>query len=264
VAALETDARQVRDQLREIMNRYPPELGRILRMDPTLLRDQAYLSRYPAVAAFLSTHPEIPNNPDFYLAFVRDFGDYTMPTDARTSAISMWRNLIEGISIFTVVVFIGGLFAWLVRTGLDHRRWLRVTRVQTEVHNKLLDRFASTGELLSYVQTPAGRRFLEAAPIPLDGPGPKPANQTAPISRILWSVQAGVVMVVGGIGFQFVSGRIIEEVAEGLWMIGVLGIAFGIGFILSGAISYLLSRRLGLLEPAPVAPLTGRGDTTAV
>jgi hypothetical protein len=263
VAALESDARAVREQLRELMNRYPPELGRVLRMDSTLLRDANYLARYPAVAAFLSAHPEIAHNPDFYLAFVRDSSyDYTMPVDARSSAVNMWRNVLEWISVFVMMVFFGSLFAWLVKTGLDHRRWLRVSRVQTEVHNKLLDRFAGTGDLLAYVQTPAGRQFLEAAPIPLDAPGGKVAPP-APISRILWSVQAGVVMVVGGVGFQFVSGRIIEEVAEGLWMIGVLATAFGVGFILSGAISYLVSRRLGLIDTPPV-PLGGRSDTTAV
>jgi hypothetical protein len=260
---IDADARQVRERLREIMNRYPPELGRVLRSDPTLLRDPQYLSRYPALASYLNVHPEIAHNPQFYLAFVQNWADYTMPEDARSSAINMWRNFIEAVSIFAVVVFIGGLFAWLVKTGLDHRRWLRASKVQTEVHNKLLDRFAGTGDLLAYVQTPAGRRFLEAAPIPLDA-GTGRSTQPAPINRILWSVQAGVVLVVGGIGFQFVSGRIIDEVAEGLWVIGVLAIAFGIGFVLSGALSYVMSRRLGLLDVTPEVPVAGRGDTTAV
>jgi hypothetical protein len=53
------------------------------------------------------------------------------------------------------------------------------------------------------------------------------------------------------------------EVAEGLWTIGVLATAFGLGFILAGAFSFVMSRRLGLLEP-PAAAGRERGDSTAV
>jgi hypothetical protein len=257
---VEADARETREQLRELLSRYPPDLGRILKMDPTMLQNQAYLAQYPGLAAFLAAHPAVVHNPGYFLEFVRQSYDYTEPADPKRQAIDMWRNVLDGVAVFTVMVFVGGLFAWLVRTVLDHRRWLRVSRVQTEVHNKLLDRFAGTGELLAYVQTPAGQKFLEAAPIPLD-PGSR--GIAAPLGRILWSVQVGVVLVIGGLGFQFVSGRVIQEVAEGLWMIGVLAVAFGLGFVLSGVVSYALSRRLGLLEPTTPLATPERGNTTS-
>ena len=249
--SLETDARQVREQWREILSRYPPEVGRILKMDPTMLSNQPYLAQYPAIQQFLAAHPEIARNPTFYLEFVRQSSDYTVPTDPQSRAIDMWSDILEGISVFAVVVFISGMVAWLIKTMLNHRRWLRTARVQTEVHNKLLDRFAGTNELLTYIQTPAGRRFLEAAPIPVEAANDRPVG--APLSRILWSVQAGIVLVVGGLGFQYVSGNVIPEVGQGLWTMGVLGTAFGIGFIIAGAFSYIMSRRLGLLDPP--APL---------
>lgn len=257
--ALETDARQVREQLREILNRYPPDVGRILKMDPTMLSNQPYLAQYPAVQQFLAAHPEIARNPAFYLEFVRQAFDYTRPTDPQSRAIDMWSDMVEGASVFAIVVFISAMIAWLVRTMLNHRRWLRTSRVQTEVHNKLLDRFAGTNELLAYIQTPAGRRFLEAAPIPIDAATDRPIS--APLNRILWAVQAGIILVVGGFGFQYVSGRVIEEVAQGMWTLGVLGTAFGLGFIGAGAFSYVMSRRLGLLEP-PSATVrdVDRGD----
>jgi hypothetical protein len=261
VIGLEVDARETRDQLQQVLQRYPPDLGRILKMDPTMLRDQDYLAKYPALVSFLSAHPEVVHNPSYYLEFVHLSSDYTRPVDARSRAVDLFRNTLEAVSVFVVMVFVAGTLAWLVKTALDHRRWLRVSRVQTEVHNKLLDRFASTGEMLAYVQSPAGRRFLEAAPIGLD---PSSRGVQAPLGRILWSVQAGVVLLVGGIGFQFVSGNVVEEVAAGLSMIGVLAIAFGIGFILSGLVSYVLSRRLGLVEPTRPLGVTDRGDTTAV
>jgi hypothetical protein len=244
----EADAAEKREKLREVMRKYPPALGRVLKSDPTLLQDAAYLSRYPALAAFLGAHPEVAANPAFYLEHVYIPGDFE-PQDAQSRAISLWRNIFDAFSVMVVMVFIGSMLAWLVRTVLQHRRWQRLSRVQTEVHNKLLDRFAGTGELITYVQTPAGRRFLEAAPIEVESPGRALA---APVSRILWSVQAGVILVVVGVGMLLVSQRVIPEVSEGMWLIGVLTLALGLGFVLSAAVSYNLSRRLGLFEP--VAP----------
>jgi hypothetical protein len=129
---------------------------------------------------------------------------------------------------------------------VTHRRWNRLSKVQYEVHNKLLDRFTSNEDLLAYVQTPAGKRFLESAPIPLQDEAP---SLSAPFSRILWSVQAGVVLGTGGVGSLYVSTRFIEEPAQFFMVIGVLGIALGAGFIVSAIAAYLLSRKLGLLDP---------------
>ncbi|HUE88714.1 MAG TPA: hypothetical protein VMO26_21770 [Vicinamibacterales bacterium] len=260
--ALETDARQVREQLREILNKYPPEVGRILKMDPTMLSNQPYLEQYPAVQQFLAAHPEIARNPGFYLEFVRQSFDYTVPTDPRLRSIDIWSDFLEGTAVFVVIVFISSMVAWLVRTLLHHRRWLRTSRIQTEVHNKLLDRFASTNELLTYVQSSAGRRFLEAAPIPVEAATDRPI--AAPLNRILWSVQAGIILVIGGFGFQYVSGRVIEEVAQGMWTLGVLATAFGLGFIAAGAFSFVMSRRLGLLDPPAPLRDAEHGDSPVV
>jgi hypothetical protein len=253
--ALEADAREKREQLLEVMKKYPPGLARILKSDPTLMQEASYMSRYPALASFLARHPEVISNPDFFFEYVYVPGDIE-PRTAQTMAINLWRNTLEAISVFVVMVFVASVLAWLVRTLLNHRRWLRLSRVQTEVHNKLLDRFAGTGELLTYVQTSAGRRFLEAAPIDVDVEAAG-RGIGAPYSRILWSVQVGVVLAIGGIGFQFAGRNVIPEISQGLSMIGVLSLAFGMGFIISGVISYLLSRRMGLLEqPAPGEPST--------
>jgi hypothetical protein len=261
IPAIEADARQVREQFQSLLSKYPPDLGRILKMDPTMMANQQYLAQYPAVQQFLAAHPEIPRNPSFYLQFVQFGYDYTVPRDPRSRALDIWGNTVEMIGVFVMVVFISSMLAWLVRTVLNHRRWLKVSKVQTEVHNKLLDRFASTNELLTYVQTPAGQRFLEAAPIPVEATTDRPI--AAPLNRILWSVQAGIVLVIGGLGFQYVSRSVVDEVAEGVWTMGVLATAFGLGFIAAGAFSFIMSRRLGLLEPPPPrAP--ERGDSPAL
>lgn len=236
------DSSQTRHELAELLQRLPPTVGKTLKLDPTLWSNTEYLAHYPALAAFATAHPEVAHSPGYYLEHVWIPSDPT-PT---TASYRMWENLIEMISIFGAVLIIVGVFTWLIKTVIDHRRWNRVSRVQAEVHNKLLDRFASNEDLLAYVKTTAGRQFLESAPIPLD-PGPRAV--AAPVGRVLWSMQAGVVLTAFGIGMQFVSWSVDKEVAQPLSALGVLGVALGLGFILSSGVSFLLSRKLGLLQP---------------
>jgi hypothetical protein len=51
-----------------------------------------------------------------------------------------------------------------------------------------------------------------------------------------------------------ISRRAVPELEQGLSAIGILALALGAGFILSAAIAYFLSNRLGLFEPrSPVS-----------
>jgi hypothetical protein len=143
------------------------------------------------------------------------------------------------IAFFTLV-------GWLAHLIVDHRRWLRATKTQTEAHSKIFDRLTSNEELLAYIQTPAARNFLESAPIPLQA-GPRAI--AAPIGRILWSVQAGVVLAALGAGLWLVKNNVIAELSGPLNLIAVITISLGVGFALSSAIAYIVSQRLGLLEP---------------
>ena len=114
-----------------------------------------------------------------------------------------------------------------------------------------MDRLTSNEDLLAYVQSPAGQRYFEAAPLRIDTPA---VMASAPYARILWSVQAGLVAVCVGLGFLFVSGRWAADpdwsgdMSRLLLLMGVVCLAAGAGFVLSGVASYALSRRLGLIE----------------
>ena len=251
--ALARSAEETRRELEELFRQYPPTLPRILRMDSTLLGNQAYLQPYPALAAFLAEHPEVAHNSGYFLAQYdqnNGDGDPRMRLTAQDRAVDMWRNAIEGFTIGTVMLAMGAGLIWLIKTLIEHRRWSRLSKIQTEVHNKLLDRFTSNEDLLAYIQTPAGKRFLESAPIPLDSP--RAIN--APLGRILWSAQAGAVLTVLGLGVALVSRNSLEEVAAPLAAFGVVLIALGLGFLVSAFLAYVLTRRFGLLTNPSAAP----------
>ena len=237
-------AEAMRERFRELLSDYPPSLGQVLRLDPTLLSNQNYLAPYPSLAAYLVQHPEVAHNPSFFLGDPR-FGY----TDSRRQTIDAIQESLAALAVFLFFMTALAIATHVGRSILEHRRWMHATRIQTDAHTKLVDRLASNEDLLSYVQSPAGQRFLNATPIAIDNE-PRFGLTGAPIGRILTSIQVGIVAAFGGVGLVIAKQRVVEEVAQPLHVIAVLAIALGIGFVLSALLSYGLSKRMGLIEPA--------------
>jgi hypothetical protein len=249
----DADARETREKLEALFEKYPPTLGGVLRLDPTLLKNTAYLAPYPGLGAFLAQHPEVAHNPTYFLSNVRTQYMHE-PRNEREQAYEIMGAVLAGGAAFFVFVTVLAALGWLIRTTINYRRWNRLSKTQSDVHTKLLDRLTQNEDLLAYMQSPAGKRFLESAPIPLDS---ETKPMAAPVSRILWSLQAGVVLLIFGLGLVMLSGRLITEVATAMMVFGVMGTALGAGFIISAAAAYVASRQLGLLELPAAGSETG-------
>jgi hypothetical protein len=249
------DAQRTRAELSQLLQRYPPSLPGTLALDPSLLVNQSYLAPYPALVDFLNKHPEIVRNPSF---FVGEGSGPRAPIDRDEQRLRLWQDVLAGLAALTGFAIALSVLVWLTRTVIDYRRWSRLASVQTDVHTKILDRFTANDDLLAYIKSPAGSKFLESSPIKLDA-GPRSVG--APLSRILWSVQGGLVLLAGGIGLGVMSGRVANRAAEPIQGLGILAIALGLGFIGSAAVSFFISRKLGLID-APPQP--ARTDLPAV
>jgi len=242
------DAQRVRAEMWRLLQAYPPSLRSVLALDPSLLGNESYLAPYPALVSFLNGHLEVARNPSFFI------GDAPSPQDHTMRAYDMWSGVLNDMTTIAGFAMAMGLLIWLIRTLVDYRRWNRLTRSQAEFHTKLMDRFTANNDLLAYIESPAGSRFLQSTPIALDA-GPRSVG--APLGRILWSVQGGVVLVAGGIGLWVVSGRVADDASQPLHALGVIGIALGLGFTVSAIISFIISRRLGLIGSPVSGPPSG-------
>jgi succinate dehydrogenase hydrophobic anchor subunit len=251
-------AEELRQEFRELMRRYPPALAEILRLDPSLLNNPDYVAPYAALVAYLQAHLEIGRHPEYFLEFANRGNWWSDPAspevELRREAINLQRSMFENLTIVAAISVVVYGIIWLVRTFLGHRRWIRTTRLQAELNNRLLERMGSSEQLVAYLQSQAGR---DLTAVPAEAAAAAPAI-AAPFSRILWAVQAGIVLVSGGIGMLVIRRNVIEEAGEALFTLGVLAIAIGVGFALAAAASYLLSRRLGLLEPPREGALANR------
>ena len=244
----EQTAQETRERLRQILETYPPSVAQVLRLDASLLTKPDYLAPYPTLAAYLAQHPEVAHNPVFFIGGPGMGPGQAYYSDNRTQAVRAIEGVFEGlwalIGIMTAILTI----AWLLRAVIEHRRWLRATKIQVDAHTKIVDRLSSNEDLLAYMQSPTGERFLSMS-LGAPAAAATPTAVGAPFNRILWSVQAGIVIAAGGLGLWFAKNGVIDEVGQPMQVLAILAIALGIGFVASAFASYALSRQLGLVKP---------------
>lgn len=240
VAVRPPTAEDTRDNLREILQKYPYSVGEILRRDPSLIARADYMSAYPDLMTFLGQHPEVSRNVEFYFDGFGSWQSNRRQLNPNFEALGVLLGGMAGIFIF--IIFLGAI-VWLVRAFIQHRRWLKASQIQADVHAKLMDRMGTNEELLAYVQSPAGRRFLEAAPV---RPDADPPAISAPVGSIIWSLMAGVVLTTVGVGFRYSANFIVDDAHQAFVVVGVIVLSLGIGFILASLMAFVLSARLGL------------------
>lgn len=263
----EVQAAEIQRQLLQLL-RTSPTLTSVVARDPSLLADQAYVTRNnPELEQFLAAHPDVARNPEFYL-----FSHLNGRRGPRDQALerTVWpemgppepfhNNVIQIVgpiaALLAFACFLAAL-VWLIRMLVETRRWNRAFKLQSDVHSRLIDKFSSNQELAAYMQTDAGRRFLEAAPIPMGAA----TGQRMPsaVARVLTPVQVGVVMVLLGIGLLLLRNAG-PDMGVPMLVLGTVILMPGIGFILSAAAAWGLARRLGLM-PRAATGHEGRSDS---
>lgn len=264
-APSEDDLAATREHLLSLL-RMSPTLTEVLETDPTLLADQDYVSRTnPQLARFLTEHPEVTRNPDFYL-----FADIPQSNGRRVDRLYRRGERSEPISdqelhrremndlaqVFIFICVVGSLL-WLIRIFLENRRWSRIVRQQSEIHGKLIDRLANNQELFQYMESESGRRFLEAGPVPIA----LEREQRLPggLSRVLGPLQFGIVLTLLGAGLLILQTQM-PSIADALLVFGTVALMPGLGFIISAIITWRISARLGLMPQtsATAAELSAR------
>jgi hypothetical protein len=240
--------------------RLSPTLTTVVSHDPSLLSNTDYVAHNnPQLAAFLAAHPEVARNPEFYL-FSHLKHEDGQPDEALERAVwpdvyrsqgqsspleHMWGDIVP------LIAFGFGLTAIFVlaRMFVENRRWSRIFKLQSDVHGKLIDKFTSNQELAAYMETDAGRKFLEAAPIPIGIEQDR--RVPSAVARVLTPLQAGIVMVLLGIGLLSLR-HAGPDMDTPMLFFGTVVLMPGIGFIISAGVSWLLAAKLGLM-PAETA-----------
>ena len=158
-------------------------------------------------------------------------------------------DLVPVIVVVTMTI----TSAWVLSLIIKGFRQRTVLRAQTDFQNKMLEKFGTAEEFAVYLQSDAGKSFFDSLS----------KEPSAPLTKILCSIQKGAILTLLGIGFLLLSnfadlsvdGRIVQLV------IATISATTGIGFLISSAISYRLAKTWGLISTNNAA--IGAAATTA-
>jgi hypothetical protein len=145
----------------------------------------------------------------------------------------------QNILIPTSLFFMIGWIVWVLFSSI--RRY-KIAKFQADVQSRLLQRLDSSQSLLAYVETPAGKQFVE-------GLG---TERVTPYERILSSTQAAIIITAFGVALLVLRSKLPFS-DEAFTIFGTLAIALGVGFGVAAAASFFLSRSFGLFDRSPRA-----------
>jgi hypothetical protein len=139
---------------------------------------------------------------------------------------------------FFFVSFFGALGYWIhLRTRQSRER----LQAQMDLQTRVLERFESAQEFSSFLSTEGGQKFLS-------GLSAGERAGWAPARRILTGLQAGIVLCLVGLGLFAIAAI---EGNNGPAYPGIISVALGLGFLISSALSFRLSKGWGLLPGGP-------------
>jgi len=254
-APSEKEIADTQAQLLQLL-RLSPMLTTVVARDPSLLADQQYVARNnPELAQFLQSHPDVARNPEFYL-----FSHLSEGGGDRGQALerAVWPELVQPapyepsptaavMDKIIPIIVLPLLFlavVWIVRIFVESRRWNRTFKQQSEVHARLIDKLGTSQDLVAYMETEAGKRFLTGLPI---APGTDLVQRMPnAVARVLTPLQAGIVMTLLGFGLFFLR-HAGTDMETPMTVLGTLALMPGIGFILSAAATWVLAHRLGIM-----------------
>lgn len=132
------------------------------------------------------------------------------------------------------VVFVGILILFLAILAMILAYVFHRSQQRIAVRKALIEKYASAQDLNEMMQTPAGRRLF--AEFSAGG---------SPLRSVLLSVQMGILAILAGAGIWGIGAMVGDNAIFG---IGGLLVCIGLGFLISAAITYRLSKSWGLLE----------------
>ena len=253
VSGDDANANDTQRRLQELLQQYPPSLGRVLALDPTLLSNDTYLQPYPQLATFLAQHPEIAHNPSYF--FDQQYRDVSRRqydyNDPKIAAIRAIDQTLGGLAAMLVGLTVIGTAAWLIRSAIEYRKWLRVSKTHVDTH-------AQVDGPVDIERRPRGLHAIACGPAVPRSRADSARGGTASALRAIGPhslVRAGRHRrrLPGRGPDVFEPASWLERVASPransrLFVIGACALAIGAGFFVSAFVSWGLSHRLGLFR----------------
>jgi len=151
--------------------------------------------------------------------------------------VNSLMNTVSAVVIGSTIIV---CMAWVITSIVSSIKQRANTRTRAEVYNRLIDKFGTAAELVDFLKSDAGLRFIEEQAV----------DESQPMSRVLGSIRLGVSLALIGLGMVAVAELWYRELSD-LYVVialgGTIALTAGAGFIISAVISYKLLKAWGLL-----------------
>jgi uncharacterized protein DUF6249 len=133
------------------------------------------------------------------------------------NGLVMMIPIVAIIGSFTMVVAV----VWFITRSRQ-----RTAQYRAEVQMKMIERFGSAGEFTQFLDSPAGKQFLN-----------EPRRSAR--DRALGGMRTGIILLFIGVGFAFAY---FSERDPGWFIPAFIMIGLGAGFLVSSAVSWKMAK----------------------
>jgi hypothetical protein len=120
---------------------------------------------------------------------------------------------------------------WVLIVYFVSKARQRRLEAQVQLQSKLIDRFGSATEMVTFLQSPAGKEFVT---------GVATAPKTLARERVMRGMTLAIVLTALGLAFVFLT----FVWADGFMVPASIILALGIGFLLATVVTWRLSDKL--------------------
>ena len=138
----------------------------------------------------------------------------------------IWIPIVGMLTTFGMIVAV----VWLITRARQ-----RAAQYRAEVQLRMIDRFGSGTEFVNFLESPAGRQFLQ-----------EPRRNAR--ERAMGGLRTGVILLFLGLAFAF---GYVAEHDPGFFIPAFILGGLGIGFLVSAAISWKLTDKLDVTPQPP-------------
>jgi hypothetical protein len=147
---------------------------------------------------------------------------------------------VEPLAVLGIFVGIPMVLASIYRTHLQHVQLMKTLQLKAEANARMLDRFGSDAAFLEFLKSDAQQHMFD-----VKLPDPK---VPAPYMRMLTAIQISFLLLAAGLACLYVRGFMFERDQQAFLFLGTMGVALGIGSLLSAVAAFVVARMWGTLQ----------------
>ncbi len=136
----------------------------------------------------------------------------------------------EEIIIIPVIITFFGWFCHLIL------KW-RQSKYKLNVQLKLLEKIATSEDLIQFISTGAGEKFINSSNL----------DTLNSESKIIGAVYKGIIFVMVGLAL-FIIKNVANETAPVFVIFGAVTLSIGLGYIVATFVSLKMAKKLGMLS----------------